>query len=124
MERGGAPSNLCPLCSSHQDNQEMSFHCPTIKNGIYIKGIISEIYKKDISNDRSGAGGHLGCSGGYNFNLYKEHLSHGTFSQGREQLHSKMKKLVGSLILMEYLTFMLFIKLFFGINNLRNKGKL
>ena len=122
--RGGAPSILCLLCSSHQDNQEMSFHCPTIKNGIYIKGIISEIYKKDISNDRSGAGGHLGCSGGYNFNLYKEHLSHGTFSQGREQLHSKMKKLVGSLIQMEYSTFMLFIKLFFGINNLRNKGKL
>ena len=74
--------------------------------------------------DRSGAGGHLGCSEGYNFNLYKEHLLHGTFSQGREQLHSKMEKLVDSLIQMEYSTFMLFMKLFFGINNLRNKGKL
>ena len=74
--------------------------------------------------DRNGAGGHLGCSEGYNFNLYKEHLPHGTFSQGREQLHSKMEKMVDSLIQMEYSTFMLFMKLFFGINNLRNKGKL
>ena len=49
--RGGAPSILCLLCSSHQDNQEMSFHCPTIKNETDIKGNISEIYKKDISND-------------------------------------------------------------------------
>ena len=74
--------------------------------------------------DRTGAGGHLGCSEGYNFNIYKEHLPHGTFSQGREQLHSKMEKMVDSLIQMEYSTFMLFIKLFFGINNLRNKGEL
>jgi hypothetical protein len=74
--------------------------------------------------DRTGKGGHLGCSEGFNFNIYKSHLPPRTYSQGREQLHSLMEKMVDSLIQMEYTTFMSFIKLFFGINNLKNKGKL
>ena len=72
--------------------------------------------------DRSGRGGHLGCSEGFNFNLYKPTLPHGTNSQGREQMHAKLDKMVDSLIQMEYSSFMIFMKVFFGINNLRNKG--
>ena len=74
--------------------------------------------------DRTGSGGHLGCSEGFNFNLYKEHLPEKTNSQGREQLHSKLDKMVESLIQMDYPNFMLFMKLFFGINNLKSKGQI
>ena len=49
--RGGAASILCPLCHSHLDNQEMSFHCPIIKNEIKIKGNLSDIYKENINNE-------------------------------------------------------------------------
>ena len=38
--------------------------------------------------DRSGKGGHLGCSLGYNFNEYKRHLDITVNSQGREQTNS------------------------------------
>ena len=72
--------------------------------------------------DRTGTGGHLGCSEGYNFNIYKSHLPHGTYSQGREQLHSLMDRMVESLLQMEYPTFMMFLKLLFGMNNLQSKG--
>ena len=72
--------------------------------------------------DRSGRGGHLGCSEGYNFNLYKQHLPHGIYSQGREQMHSKLDKMVTSLIQMNYTSFMIFLNIFFGITNLKNKG--
>ena len=74
--------------------------------------------------DRTGTGGHLGCSEGYNFNIYKNHLPPGTYSQGREQLHSLMDRMVVSLLQMEYPTFMMFMKLFFGMNNLKSKGQL
>ena len=33
--------------------------------------------KKLKRPDRSGRGGHLGCSEGFNFNLYKQHLKEG-----------------------------------------------
>ena len=72
--------------------------------------------------DRSGRGGHIGCSEGFNFNLYKPHLPPRTNSQGREQMHSKLDKMVESLIQMSYVSFMTYMKIFFGLTNLKNKG--
>ena len=61
--------------------------------------------KKLKRPDRSGRGGHLGCSEGFNFNL-KE----GVLSQGREQMHSRLTKLTSSLCQMNYNSFMIFWK--------------
>ena len=41
-----------------------------------------------------GKGGHLGCSEGFNFNLYKPYLPYKVNSQGREQMHAILDKLV------------------------------
>jgi hypothetical protein len=56
--------------------------------------------------DRSGKGGHLGCSSGFNYNLYKPYLPNQTNSQGREQMHAILDKLVPSLRQMSYPVFM------------------
>ena len=66
---------------------------------------------------RSGRGGHLGCLEGLNFNV-KE----GVLSQGREQMHSRLTKLTSSLCQMNYNSFMIFLKVYFAITNLKNKG--
>ena len=60
--------------------------------------------------DRSGKGGHLGCSSGFNYNLYKPYLPHQTNSQGREQMHAILDKLVPSLRQMSYPVFMTMMK--------------
>ena len=79
--------------------------------------------KKLRKPDNSGHGGHMGCSLGYNYNLYKEHLPADTNSQGREQMHAVLQKLVPSLRQMSYPVFMTMMKVFFGINNLKRKGE-
>lgn len=77
--------------------------------------------KKLRYSDNNGRRGHLGCSDSFNFNLYKEHLREGTFSQGREQMHSKLTKLSTSLQQMNYRNHMTFLRLFFSIQNIQNK---
>ena len=79
--------------------------------------------KKLRQPDRSGQGGHIGCSAGFNFNLYKPYISvKQPNSQGREQMHSKLDKLCPSLKLMDYADYMNFLRVFFGLSNLKNKG--
>ena len=46
--RGGLKLIMCPLCSTHPDNQAMSFQCPDIRKEIDVKGDISDIYKESI----------------------------------------------------------------------------
>ena len=43
--------------------------------------------KKLKKADKTGKGGHLGCSTGYNFNIYKPHLDTKVNSQTREEMH-------------------------------------
>ena len=80
--------------------------------------------QKKLKRPDSGRDGHLGCSEGFNFNLYKvlnynisfvtvksnfvfqKHLSNVSNSQGREQTHSEMEKCVDSLSQMNYKNFM------------------
>ena len=79
--------------------------------------------KKLRQPDRSGQGGHIGCSDGFNFNLYKPYISvKQPNSQGREQMHSKLDKLCPSLKHMDYADYMNFLRVFFGFTNLKNKG--
>ena len=68
--------------------------------------------------DRTGSGGHLGCSEGFNYNLYKKTLPNNINSQGREQLHAKLDNLKRSLTQMTYRNFFNFIRLFFVQNNI------
>ena len=92
----------------------------------YLKTLVDGAHwqgqKKLKRPDRSGRGGHLGCSEGFNFNLYKQHLKEGVLSQGREQMHSRLTKLSSSLCQMNYNSFMIFLKVYFAITNLKNKG--
>ena len=67
-------------------------------------------HKRLRKPDRSGKGGHVGCSEGFNFNLYKPHLPYQTNSQGREQMHAILDKLVPSLRQMSYPVFMTTMK--------------
>ena len=69
--------------------------------------------KKLRKPDRSGKNGHIGCSDGFNFNIYKPHLKEKPNSQGREQIHSMIEKCTDSLRMMNYRHFMKFIKVFF-----------
>ena len=39
---------LCPLCSTHLDNQPMAFICPKIKNRLDAKGKYENIFKSRI----------------------------------------------------------------------------
>ena len=83
--------------------------------------------KKKFSED-SRSGGHLGCSSGYNFNIYKEFtrgdVDGAKNSQGREQMHSTLSKLSKSLSMMTYSNFMNHLITFFAINNLHRMGKI
>ena len=67
--------------------------------------------KKLRHSDNNGRGGHLGCSDSFNFNIYKKFLREGTYSQGREQMHSKLTKLSTSLQQMNYRNHMTFLRL-------------
>ena len=79
--------------------------------------------KKMRKPDRSGRGGHLGCSDGFNFNLYKKYLPGLLYSQGREeQTHADMEKCIDSLGQMNYKNFMQHMRVFFGLTNLKHRG--
>ena len=72
----------------------------------------------------SGKGGHLGCSASFNFNTYKSSMSedYKVNSQGREEFHSTIDACCKSLRLMTYDHFMIFMKVFFAISNLKKRG--
>ena len=76
------------------------------------------------SLDKSGKGGHLGCSRSYNFNEYKSAIENQAGpkinSQGREELHSLIIKCASSLQQKNYQNFFSWMMTFFAINNLQN----
>ena len=80
-------------------------------------------------DSRSGKSGHLGCSTGYNWSLYKQYSkvsedgARGN-SQGREQMHSILDKLGRSLRQKNYSNFMHYMRVFFCIRNLMIMKKL
>ena len=80
--------------------------------------------KKMKYPNSKGKGGHLGCSEGYNWNLYK--ASYGkeeaVNSQGREQMHAVLENLSKSMRLLNYQHFMLFLYVFFATTNIHNRG--
>ena len=80
--------------------------------------------KKMRYPDSKNKGGHLGCSEGYNWNLYKASYAkeEAVNSQGREQMHAILENLSKSLRLMNYQHFMLFLYVFFATTNLHNRG--
>ena len=76
--------------------------------------------KKFKAQDGKGKGGHIGCSEGFNWNIYRPTVQEKVNSQGREQLHSLVSNCSESLRLMSYSNFMIFMKIFFAVTNLRN----
>ena len=80
--------------------------------------------KKLKAHDSKGKGGHIGCSEGFNWNLYRPVVTEKVNSQGREQLHSKISKCSESLRLMSYSNFMIFMKVFFALTNLRSRDSI
>ena len=80
--------------------------------------------QKKMRQGEQRAHGHIGCSEGYNYNAYKEHLSFPTNSQGREQMHSELDKLCASIRPMNVKSYMASLYVFFGLTNLKNMGLL
>ena len=72
-------------------------------------------------NPNTRRGGHIGCSESFNWNLYKQSVDEQVNSQGREQMHSLVEKCSKSLRLMSYENFMVFMKVFFAMTNLKNR---
>ena len=46
---GGGPTNLCPLCGSHSDLQNLSFKCPTVLGEIQIEENYENLFGNNIS---------------------------------------------------------------------------
>jgi len=80
------------------------------KINVLVDGSHWQGMRKLKKGDRSGKGGHIGCSEGFNFNLYKQHLDMEVNSQGREQMHSLLEKCTQSLRLLSYRHFMIFLR--------------
>ena len=74
--------------------------------------------------NQTGRGGHLGCSNSFNFNFYKKYFKNEVRinSQGREQLHSIVDASCKSLRQFNYNNYMTFLKFFFAVTNLKNRG--
>ena len=68
--------------------------------------------------DRSGGGGHLGCSLSYNSSEYQDHLDININTQGREQTNALIEKCSQTLQQKNYFNFMRYMKMFFAIRNL------
>ena len=47
--KGNGPLNICPLCGTHSDIQELCFKCPIILNQVKITEDYENIYKMPIS---------------------------------------------------------------------------
>ena len=65
---------------------------------------------------------HDSCSSSYDASNYKKYLPKGFYTTGREQINSKLQKLEESFRQMNYKNYFLMHKMFFRIENLRNKG--
>ena len=49
--KGQGPIELCPLCGSHSDHQEMSFRCSVVRDKIELAEEYENIFKPKISQD-------------------------------------------------------------------------
>ena len=89
---------------------------------VLVDGSHWQSQKRQKKPNKKGKGGHNGCSDGFNFNEYKKYLQPGFNSQGREQMHSQLNELTKSLQQMSYLNYMTFLKVWFAMQNLKNRG--
>ena len=89
---------------------------------VLVDGSHWQSQKRQKKPNNKGKGGHNGCSDGFNFNEYKKYLQPGFNSQGREQMHSQLNELTKSLQQMSYLNYMTFLKVWFALQNLKNRG--
>ena len=71
---------------------------------------------------QSGKGGHLGCSDGYNYNLYRPLSPIHINTEGREQMHAVLEKCANTLRFMSYENFMIWMSVFFSVRNLMSMG--
>ena len=65
---------------------------------------------------------HNSFSSSYDASKYKKYLPQGFYTTGREQINSKLQKLEESFRQMSYKNYFLMHKMFFHIENLRNRG--
>ena len=78
----------------------------------YIKTVVDTVHWKN----------HTACSRGFDSRFYKNAILQNMNSQSREQTNSKIAKLKPSLRQMNYQSFMVMVKVFFRINNLKANG--
>ena len=46
--RGDRPTSQCPLCGSHDDEQQLSFTCPVVMKSVKIDANYEEIYQPKV----------------------------------------------------------------------------
>ena len=80
-------------------------------------------HRKLKNPNYSGKSGHLGCSSSFNFNEYKKTFSedYKVNSQGREEFHATVDACCKSLRLMTYDHFMILMRVFFAVTNLKKR---
>ena len=106
------------------DRYVMNREAPMIEwKRVLVDGAHWRSQQKFKNHSNNGKGGHLGCSEGFNWNFYKHTVDGQINSQGREQLHSLVEKCSESLRLMSYENFMIFMKVFFALTNLKSRDK-
>ena len=107
-------------------DKEQSFFILKWKNNIIVKDCDDDGHLIDLSKsvsspwvqltaklkkaDRSGRGGHLGCSLSYNSQEYQPHLDININTQGREQTNALIEKCAQTLRQKNYFNFMRYMK--------------
>ena len=91
---------------------------------IWIYRAPMELKMKWPDKNDKGKNGHMSCSEGYNFNIYKDKINFKVNSQSREQMHAKLDKCCLSLKTKTYHDFFSWMTAYFAINNLRNMNLL
>ena len=51
--RGGGGPSMCPLCSTHLDNQSMSIQCLSLKENVNFDRTIEDVYKEEVDEETS-----------------------------------------------------------------------
>jgi len=116
--RGVISEHACGLDQYILDREPAKFkYLRTLVDGFHFKGHT----KTKIGNSKKD--GHSGCSNGYNSMEYKPHWKAGYHTQGRSQIKSQFKRLTPSFSQMTYQSYMIMLKTFFALNNLKRRDQ-
>ena len=114
--RGIIFDHACRLNQYIMNREPQRFqYLRTLVDGVHFRG------HKKTKKGTSKKGGHSGCSNGFNSMEYKKYWKSGYYTQGREQIHSQIDALTPSFRQMSYQSYMVMLRTFFALNNLKKR---